>query len=150
MQRLDAILEAVQSSCFHLSPPFSSSCLLSSQGSRRAVRKTMQCPLCSQILGSRHWAPSQWAAWDRTMHGLNYCKGCDPWRVGVTQADSEKTLAKLSDCLRAFERAERRLSGFFDGVVAMVQGSGEFRRVLPAAPDGHRSTGPIRSQGGPW
>ena len=46
------------------------------------------------------------------MHGLNYCKGCDPWRVGVTQADSEKMLAKLSDCLRAFERAERRLSGF--------------------------------------
>ena len=74
----------------------------------------MECPLCKQMLPARCWSESQWKDWDPTAHGLNYCKRCDPQRVGITEEESVETLTQLEEWVRVFQhqQIQAHLAGF--------------------------------------
>ena len=63
----------------------------------------MECPLCKQMLPARCWSESQWKDWNPTALGLNYCKRCDPQRVGITGEESVEALTMLEEWVRVFK-----------------------------------------------
>ena len=63
----------------------------------------MQCRLCQQTLQRRFWSDSQWAQSDPTAHGLNFCKACDPSRVGVTMEEYVEAMDELEQWVQLFQ-----------------------------------------------